>query len=67
MGQLEVWGGAVQLGPLENVQMRAARIFLGLGRLHPLVFLQFEMNMLPMKWVAMKRSIELWVACNEDD
>ena len=57
----EVWGCGAQLGPVENVQMRAARIFLGVGRLHPLVSLQFEMNMLPMKWVAMKRSIEFWV------
>ena len=57
----EVWGGRAQLGPVENVQMQAARIFLGVGRLHPLVSLQFEMNMLPMKWVAMKRSIEFWV------
>ena len=57
----EVWGCGAQLGPVENVQMRAARIFLGGGSLHPLVSLQFEMNMLPMKWVAMKRSIEFWV------
>ena len=41
--------------------MRAARIFLGVGRLHPLVSLQFEMNMLPVKWEAMKGSIEFWV------
>ena len=59
--EAEVWGGGAQLGPVENVQMRAARIFLGVGRLHPLVSLQFEMNMLPMKWMAMKRSIEFWV------
>ena len=26
-----------------------------------MVSLQFEMNMLPMKWVAVKRSIEFWV------
>ena len=26
-----------------------------------MVSLQFAMNMLPMKWVAMKRSIEFWV------
>ena len=58
MGQRYIWGGGAQLGPVENVQMRAARIFLGVGRLHPLVSLQFELNMLPMKWVRMKRSIE---------
>ena len=54
----EVWGCGGQLRPVENVQMRAARIFLGVGRLHPLVFQQFEMNMLPVKWEAMKRSME---------
>ena len=57
----EVWGCEGQLGPVDNVQMRAARIILGVGRLHPLVSLQFEMNMLPVKWEAMKRSIEFWV------
>ncbi len=41
--------------------MRAVRIFIGVGRLHPLASLQFEMNMLPVKWEAMKRSIEFWV------
>ena len=34
---------------------------MGMGRLHPLASLQFEMNMLPVKWDAMKRSIEFWV------
>ena len=57
----EVWGCGGQLRPMENVQMRAARIVLGVGRLHPLVSLQFGMNMLPVKWEAMKRSIEFWV------
>ena len=40
----EVWGGGSQLEPVERVQMRAARIFLGVGRLHPLVSLQYELN-----------------------
>ena len=39
----EVWGGGSQLEPVERVQMRAARIFLGVGRLHPLVSL-YNMN-----------------------
>ena len=41
----EVWGGGSQLEPVERVQMRAARIFLGVGRLHPLVSLQYELNL----------------------
>ena len=58
---IEVWGCGRQLRPIEEVQMRAAKIFMGVGRLHPLASLQFEMNMLPVKWDAMKRSIEFWV------
>ena len=57
----EVWGGGGQLGPIEGLQMRAARIFLGVGRVHPLVSLQYEMNMMPLKWEGMKRCIEFWV------
>jgi len=48
----EVWGCGGQLRPVEDVPIRAARIILGIGRL------QFEMNMLPVKQEAMKRSIE---------
>ena len=48
--------------------MRAVRIFMGVGRLHPLASLQFEMNMLPVKWEAMKRIREILVhACNETE
>ena len=45
---VEAWGCGGQLDAVENVQMRAARIFLGVGRHHPLVSLQFEMDMLPV-------------------
>ena len=41
------YGGQLRL--VENVQMRAARIFLGMERLRTLVSLQFEMNMLRVK------------------
>ena len=58
---VEVWGCGRQLKPIDEVQMRAVTIFMGVGRLHPLASLQFEMNMLPVKWEAMKRSIEFWV------
>ena len=57
----EVWGGGGQLGPVEGVQMRAARIFLGVGRLQPLVSLQYELNMMPLRWEGMRRCIEFWV------
>ena len=35
----EVWGSCGQLAPIEKIQLRAARIFLGVGRLHPKVSL----------------------------
>ena len=57
----EVWGYGVQLRSVTNMQMRATRIFSGVGKFHPLVSLQFEMEMLPVKWEAMKRSIQFWV------
>ena len=50
--RVEVWVCTSQLGQVENVQMRAARIFMGVGRLHPLVSLQFEMNTVQVKWEA---------------
>ena len=58
---VEAWGCGGQLDAVESVQMRAARIFLGMGRRHPLVSLQFEMDMLPVKWEALRRGIEFWV------
>ena len=33
---------------------------MGVGRLHPLASLHFEMNVLPVKWEAMNRGIEFW-------
>ena len=45
---VEVWGCGRQLKPIEEMQMRAVRIFIGVGRLHSLASLQFEMNMLPV-------------------
>ena len=55
---VEVLGCTRQLELIENVQMEAAKIFMGVWRLHTLVSLQFEMNMLPLKCEAMRRSIE---------
>jgi len=31
------------------------------GRLHPKISLQFELNTLPLEWEAIKRCIEFWV------
>ena len=55
-----MWGGSRILEPVEQMQMRAARIFLWVGRLHPRVSLQFEMQMVPLWIEAKKRCIEFW-------
>ena len=57
----EVWGGGGQLEPVEQVQMRTASIFLGVGRLHPLVSLQYELNMMALRWEGVKQCIEFWI------
>ena len=44
----------------ECTSMRAVRIFMGVRRLHPLASLQFEMNVLSVKWEALKRGIDFW-------
>ena len=44
----EVWGSCKQTEALEQVQLRAARIFLGVGLRHPRVALRYEIMMLPL-------------------
>ena len=36
-----------QTDPLVKVQLRAARIFFGVGRLHPRSAIEYEMRMMP--------------------
>ena len=61
LSEAEVWGCGGLLGSVENVQMWAARIKLGMGSLHLLVFLQFEIDLLPLKWEAIRRGIDFRV------
>ena len=49
-----------QLDGIEQIQLRACRIFLVVGRLHPKKTLQIEMVMLPLRWEAKIRCIEFW-------
>ena len=42
------------------MHLHATRVFLGVGRPHPKVALQFEMEMLPLKWEA-KKCMEFWL------
>ena len=56
----EMWVCGRQLEWIGQVQLHATRAFLGVWRLHPGVALQFEMEMLPLKWVA-KKCMEFWL------
>ena len=56
----EVWGSCKWLDCIDQVQLRAYRIFLGVGRLHPMTSLQIEMGLLPWKWEAKMRCIQFW-------
>ena len=56
----EVWESCKWLDCIDQVQLQAYRIFLGVGRLHPTTSLQIEMGLLPLKWEAKKRCIEFW-------
>ena len=48
----EVLGCCRQLDGIEQIQLQACRIFLGVDRLHPKTSLQIEMGMLPLRWEA---------------
>lgn len=41
--------------------MSVARFFLGVGKLHLLVSLQHELNVMPLKWKRMRGCIVFWV------
>ena len=56
----QVCGCCRQLGEVEQVQLWAMRIFLGVGRLRPKVSLLVEMEMLPLEWVAKLKCVEFW-------
>ena len=48
-----------QLEWIGQVHLHATRVFLGVGRPHPGVGLQFEIEMLPLKWEAKTRCMDL--------
>ena len=45
---------------IEQVQMRALRLFFGVGTLHPKVSLLAEMGDLPVKWLARIQCVLFW-------
>ena len=56
----EVWGCNWDLEKIEQVQMRALRLFFGVGTLHPKVSLLAEMGDLPVRWLARMRCVMFW-------
>ena len=57
----EVWVCGRHATLVEQIQLRAARIFLGVGRLHPKAALQYEMKIMPVTWEAKRQCIEFWL------
>ena len=53
----EIWGCNQDLEKIEQVQMRALRLFFGVGSLHLKVSLLAEVGDLPVKWLARKRCV----------
>ena len=57
----EIWGCSRHLEAIEKVQLRALRMFFGVGTLHPKTSLWFEMQMLPLVWEARMRCVRFWL------
>ena len=55
-----MWRCCRQLDDIEQIQLQACRILLGLGRMHPKTSLQMEMGVLPLRWEAKIRCTEFW-------
>ena len=47
---VEIWGCMRNLESIEQVQLRAFRMFFGVGTLHPKASLMMEMESLPVVW-----------------
>ena len=53
------WSRGVGIWQAIGIDRASTRVFLGVRRPHPEVGLQFEMDMLPLKWKAKKRCMDL--------
>ena len=56
----EIWGCNRDLEKIEQVQMRALRLFFGVGTLHPKVSLLAEMGDLLVKWLTRMQRVMFW-------
>ena len=57
----EVWGCSRHLESIEQVQLRALRMFFGVGTLHPKASLLLEIQSLPVVWEAKMRCVKFWL------
>ena len=57
----EVWVCGRHATLVEQIQLRAAMSYLGVGRLNLKVTLQFEMKMMPVIWETKRWCIEFWL------
>ena len=57
----EVWGCCRNLQSVQQVQLRAARLFFGVGTLHPRTSLLLELGDLPVVWLAKMKCMVFWL------
>ena len=57
----EIWGCCRNLESIEQVQLRAFRMFFGVGILHPKASLWWEMKSLPVIWEAKIHCLKFWM------
>ena len=57
----EVWGCCRNLQSVQQVQLRAARLFFGVGTLHPRTSLLLELGDLPVVWLARMKCMVFWL------
>ena len=57
----EVWGCSRHLESIEQVQLRALRMFFGVGTLHPKASLLLKIQSLPVVWEAKMRCVKFWL------
>ena len=57
---VEIWGCNRNLETLQQVQLKAARLFFGVGTLHPRMSLLWEVGDLPVVWLAKLRCVSFW-------
>ena len=57
---VEIWGCVRSLKPIEQVQLRAFRMFFGMGTLHLKASLMMEIESLPVVWEARVSGVHFW-------